>query len=191
MTELGESLGDPVSWAAALAWVIAHNLGKTSDSSHRRVSARDLFTGWHLRSSLVDIVTGLGRSEDDGRRAADTVYLMIESIGWRSKSDGMAGMGPALSEMVASDVGQRFLRANEHGGVLWFHREAFEELLLWVMLAWIAQDVVEDSEAASAHIAATAAVWQTLGEAAEASGFRLQEFLETLRLANESVRAGD
>jgi glycosidase len=191
MTELRNSLGDPVSWATVLAWVIAHNLGRTIDLPNRRVTARELFADWHLRSTLVDIVMGLGRSEYDGRRAADTVDLMIGFITARSKAEGLAGMGPPLTEMIASDAGQDYLRANEHDGVLWFHREAFEELLLWGMLAWISEEVVEDSEGAPANVAATAAVWQTLQTAAEQSGYRLADFLETLRAANDIVRRGD
>jgi hypothetical protein len=188
MAEFENSFGDPVSWAAAMTWVIAHHLGKIDDRRNRRLTARELFSDWHLRSTLVDIVIDLGRSEEEGWRAADTVDLMIKFVGSRSKAEGMAGMGPALIEMVASDAGQRFLRANEHGDVLWFHREAFEELLMWVVLAWLSEDVVEDSEGAPAHVAATAAVWRTLRAAAEASGFRLADFLETLRLANDLAK---
>jgi hypothetical protein len=191
IAELGDSLGDPVSWVTVMTWVIAHHLGKIGGWQDRWVSAGELFADWHLRSTLVDIVTDLGRSEDDGRRAADTVELMIEFIGSRSKNDGLAGMGPALAEMVASEAGQTFLRANEHGDVLWFHREAFEELLLWVMLAWISEDVVEDSEGAPTNIAATGAIWQTLVAAAQDSGFRVIDFLETLRVANDLMTSDD
>jgi glycosidase len=191
MAEFGDSLGDPVSWATLLTWVIAHNLRGTSDSLNRRETAGELFSDWHLRSTLVDIVMALGRSEYDGRRAADTVDLMLEFVAERSKADGLVGLGPALTDMIASDAGQSYLRANEHGSVLWFHREAFDELLLWVMLAWISEDVVEDSESAPANIAATAAVWQTLQGAAEQSAFRLDDFLEVLRVANDLVRTGD
>jgi hypothetical protein len=74
---------------------------------------------------------------------------------------------------------------------LWFHREAFEELLLWVMLAWISEDVVEDSEGAPANIAATGAIWRTLVGAAQDSGFRLIDFLETLRVANDLATSDD
>jgi hypothetical protein len=188
MAALRDSLGDPVGWVTVLAWVIADNLGSFSDSPGREETAGGLFVDWHLYSTVVDIVMALGRSEDDGRRAADTVGLMIEATASRSKADGLAGMGPALTDLVASDTGQSFIRANEHGGVLWFHREAFEELLLWAMLAWISEDVVEDGESAPANVAATAAVWRTLVSAAEKSGYRLIDFLEILRLASDLVR---
>jgi hypothetical protein len=191
MTTLRDSLGDPVGWATVLTWVVARNLGRIGDSEDLELTAGELYADWHMRSTLVDIVMALGQSEHDGRRAADTVGLMIEFTASRSKADGLAGMGPALTEMVASDAGQVYLRANEHRGVLWFHREAFEELLLWVMLAWIAEDVVEDAERAPANVAATADVWQTLLAAADASSFRLVGFFETLRAANDFVKAGD
>ena len=191
MAEFGKSLGDPASWATVLTWVIARNLGDGGDASLRRVRADDLFVDWHLRSTLIDIVTALGRSEHDGRRAADTVSLMIELIAGRSKAGGLAGMGPALTEIIASDVGRTYVRANQHRGVLWFHRESFEELLLWMTLAWISEEIVEDSESALTNVAATAAVWRALGAAAEQSGFRLNDFIDTLRLANDLVQTAD
>jgi hypothetical protein len=76
------------------------------------------------------------------------------------------------------------LGVNRHADVLWFNREAFEDLLRWLMFAWLLDDIVEDSESAPRTIAATAAVWEVLHAAAEASSFRLVEFLETLQTAN-------
>ena len=191
LAEFGNSLGDPVSWATMLTWVIAHNLGRTGDSPDHRVTARGLFAEWHLRSTVVDLVMALGRSEYDGQRAADTVDLMIHFAASTSKVGESAGVGPALTEVIAGDAGQAFLRTNRHDGILWFHREAFEELLLWMMLAWVSGDVVEESESAPSKIEVTAAVWRNLGTAAERSGYRMVDFLEVLRVADEIVLEGD
>jgi glycosidase len=189
MAELSEALDDPVAWATMVAWVVARHLGAIGGRDDHGAVARERFADWHLRSALVDVVMALGRTEDEGRRAADTVDLMIETVGWRSKTKGLEGMGPALAEIVAGDAGRRFLRVNSHADVLWFNREAFEELLRWMTLAWVADGTVEDSEGAPATIAATAAVWETLVAAAEDSGFRIDDFLETLRVANDLTAA--
>jgi hypothetical protein len=133
----------------------------------------------------------LGRSEDDGQRAADAVDLMIETVVWRSKTKGLEGIGPALAEMFSSSAGLRYLRVNRHAEVLWFHREAFEELLRWMMLAWVSDGSVEDSEGAPADIGAAAAVWETLIRAARASGYRAAEFVEILTAADKLAAAED
>jgi glycosidase len=191
MAELSATLGDPVVWATLMTWVLVRHLGEVGGRRDRGTKARERFADWHLRSALVDFVMALGRSEDDGQRAADAVDLMIETVVWRSKTKGLEGIGPALAEMFSSSAGLRYLRVNRHAEVLWFHREAFEELLRWMMLAWVSDGIVEDSEGAPADIGAAAAVWETLIRAARASGYRAAEFVEILTAADKLAAAED
>jgi hypothetical protein len=97
----------------------------------------------------------------------------------------LEGLGPALAEMVGNENGQLFLRVNRHAEILWFHREAFEELLRWMLLAWVSDGIVEDIEGGSANLAATAAVWETLIAAAECSEFQVAGFIKILIAAND------
>jgi glycosidase len=183
--ELEGALGDPVAWVTLVSWVLVRRLGEVGDRGDRQEMARERFAEWHLRSALVDLVMALGRSEKDGRRTALAVDLMIETVAWRSKTRGLEGLGPALTEMVGNENGQLYLRVNRHADILWFDREAFEELLRWMLLAWVSDGIVEDSESASANLAATAAVWETLVAAAEGSGFQLAGFIKILIAADD------
>ena len=191
IAEFAKCLGDPVAWATMVAWIVVRHLGRAGGRDDAIALARLRFDKWHLNSALVDIMMALGGSEDDGRRAADAVGLMIETVDWRSKATGLEGLGPGLAEMIDSEEGRRFLRVNRHEDVWWFHREAFEELLRWSMLAWIVDGIVEDSESAPAEIEATAIVWDTLTEAAESSSFRLVDFIEVLNVADDLAAADD
>jgi glycosidase len=185
--ELTDALGDPVAWITLVAWVLIRHLGEVGGGDDRFEMARERFAEWFLSSALVDLVIDLDRSEDDARRAALAVDLMIETVGWRSKVKGLEGIGPALTEIVGDEKGQEFLRVNNHADVLWFQREAFEELLRWMILAWVSDGIVEDSEGAPGTVAATSAVWEALVSAAEGSGFRVAEILEILIAANDLV----
>jgi hypothetical protein len=189
--DLGKALNDAMNWATLLAWVFVRHLGEVGGRESRVDAADETFAEWHLRSALVDLVIDLGRTEDDGRRAAIAVELMIEAVRWRSKDKGLDGIGRALAAMIGKPKGQQYLRFNRHADVLWFHREAFEELLRWMMLVWVSGGIVEDSEGAPSNLEATDAVWTTLVEAAEASGFRLVEFTEILNAADDLVAAED
>ena len=182
---LAEALGDPVAWMILVAWVLVRHLGEVGGRDDRQEMTRERFTEWYLGSALVDLVIALDRSEDDGRRAALAVDLMNQTVSWRSKVKGLEGIGPALTEIVGDEKGQEFLRVNSHADVLWFQREAFEELLRWMLLGWVSDGIVEDSEDAPATIAATAAVWEALVLAAEASGFRVADLLEVLTAADD------
>ena len=185
VVEFAQALGDPVAWATLVAWVVVRHLGEVGGSGDRLEMARERFSEWHLRSTLVDLVMALGRSEDDARRSAIAVDLMIEAVEWRSKVKGLEGIGPALANMAGDEKAQRYLRVNRHADVLWFQREAFEELLQWLILAWISDGMVEDSEGAPANIVATAAVWEALVLAAQSSEFRVADFIEILIAADD------
>jgi glycosidase len=189
VAELAQALDDPAAWATLMAWILVRRLGEVGARDDHEGAAGERFDEWYLRSALVDLVGELGRSEEDGRRAALAVDLMIETAGWKSKATGLEGMGPALAEMIGEPKGQRYLRANRHADVLWFHREAFEELLRWMMLVWVSDGIVEDSEGAPADLEATDAVWTTLVEAAECSGFRLEDFVGILNAADDLMAA--
>jgi glycosidase len=180
-----EAIGDPAAWVTLVAWVLVRRLGEVGGLDDRQEMARERFAEWHMRSALVDLVMALGGSEEDGQRAALAVDLMIETVEWRSKTKGLEGLGPALAEMVGNENGQLFLRVNRHAEILWFHREAFEELLRWMLLAWVSDGIVEDIEGGSANLAATAAVWETLIAAAECSEFQVAGFIKILIAAND------
>jgi hypothetical protein len=138
---------------------------------------------------LVDVVVALGRSEGDARRVAEIVDLMIQSVERRPRGSGLEGLGSVLATLVDGESGRRQLRVNRHDDVLWFHRESFEELLLWVLLGWVSDAVVEDSATAPATVTAAAAVLETLAEAAEASAYQLADFLEILAAADDIAKS--
>jgi len=184
---LTDALGDPVAWMTLVTWVVVRHLGEVGGCGDRQGTAGERFSEWYLRSALVDLVIALDRSEDDGLRAGLAVDLMIETVVWRKNVTGLEGIGPALTDIVGDEKGQEYLRINSHADVLWFRRESFEELLRWMILAWVSDGIVEDSEGAPATIATTSAVWEALISAAEISEFRLAEFLEILIAANDLV----
>jgi hypothetical protein len=189
--ELTDALGDPVAWMILVAWVLVRHLGEVVAREDRRETARERFTQWYVDSALVDLVIALDRSEDEARRAALAVELMIETVEWRSKVEGLEGIGPALTKIVDDKKGQEYLRVNSHADVLWFQREAFEELLLWMILAWVSDGIVEDSEGTPATIASTPAVWEALVLAAEGSGFRVAGFTGIMNAADDLAASKD
>jgi hypothetical protein len=75
---------------------------------------------------------------------------------------------------------QRFIHVNRSQGVLWFNKEAFEEMLWWLLLVGVVEAQAEErpAEEISALIAARYAVVRRLREAGERSGYRVERLLE-------------
>lgn len=190
--EIREALGVPATWATLLAWVIARHLGALDEPVDETDTASVRFGEWHLGSSLIDLVIALGHSESDGRRSAETVELMIGSNRWKLKDEEAdEGLSLTLAELVGSDTGRHYLRVNSHADVLWFNREAFEELVRWLTLIGVLDGVAENSGSTPSLVAEMAAAWEKTLGTAEGSGYRVVDFLETSNAANETLAADD
>jgi hypothetical protein len=190
--EMRETLGDPATWATLLAWVIARHLGGFGEPVDATETARVRFGEWHLGSTLIDLVMALGHSENDGRRSAETVELMIGADPWKLKDkETDESLNSTLAKLVGSDAGRHYLRVNSHADVLWFNREAFEELVRWLTLIGILDGVAENSGSTPSLVAEMTAAWEKTLGTAENSGYRVVDFLETLNVANETLAADD
>ena len=191
-SELRKAIDNPVVWATLLAWVLARHICALAESEGTSTTSRVRFNEWHLGSTLVDLVMTLGRSEGDARRSTETVELLIGSE--RLSRENVAAeenLNSLLADVLSSGFGGRYVRVNEHNGVLWFNREAFAELMFWKTLSRVLDDVVEDSESAPLTVAEAASTWEEVIGMADDCGYRLVDFLERLRSADDIVAAGD
>jgi glycosidase len=192
MADLREAFTDPVAWATAITWIVTRHLGEGETGVDTMDAPSGLFVDWHLRSTLVDMVIALGRSEDDGRRAADTVELLLGADP-RDRSDGETSkpMDAMVAGIVASEAGRRYLRVNSWEDALWFNREALDEMVGWLELARTLDRVVAESVAAHSWISKADDDRAELLGMAEGANYRLLDFLELLRASAEGPATED
>jgi len=70
---------------------------------------------------------------------------------------------------------RQFLQVNRYHGVLWFNKEAFEELLWWLWLVAVVQ-IGADPQRADEMLACSEIIKQ-LCQAAEKSGYQVEKLL--------------
>jgi hypothetical protein len=192
MDDLGEAFDDPVTWANAIAWIVARHLGADGASSDSEESIRARFEERHLRSTLLDVVVALGRPEEDGRRACATVELLLgNGIGEPATDEAGENLAAILAGVAGSDAGQEYLRVNSHADTLWFNREALEEMVRWLLLARTLDGVVWESGAAESVVSKFADEWQSVLETARDAGYRLVEFHQALKASGDAVTVDD
>ncbi len=68
---------------------------------------------------------------------------------------------------------------NEHNGETWFNREAFEELSALMLVASSVDAISGDGPDAPARLGRNLRAIESLKAAAEAVGYRVNQFLET------------
>jgi hypothetical protein len=184
MTWLGGELERPSGWATVLSWLIGHHLDRLDGADGPSAPRGRRFEEWHLRSTLVDSLVAKGQSEGVAERAADTVSLMIATERPRDtrRPDGST-LAAEVAALFDSPAGKRCLMVNRHAGVLWFHREAFTELLGWLALPLVVEAMVRGIDDIPARIVEIVAAADWLAAQAEAAGWRVDEFSAALGAA--------
>lgn len=178
--QIGAPLADdPSRWGTAVAWAVLHRLGLMFTNDDVAGQSRSLIDEYLLGRAVQAALTEFGYSDDVAADAVTLVKALTAHQRWHAAyaNDGRA-LAAAL--MADGDV-QSFTRVNRFQGILWFNKERFERLLHWLDLIAAVAVQVEATPDADAIRAACARLVETLIEAAERSGYRVEQLLAASR----------
>ena len=189
---LDETLENPEGWLVLLSWILVRRLGELSEREDVRELSRSRLEEWHVGSALADLGQSLGRTREEARHAVAAIDLMIGG-GGREPGVGQAAavLVDSLVEIFASPRGQRFLGVHRYGDALWFDREAFTELVGWMMTAAAVAAIADGAEDVRSRIVEIQRAVDLVDSAGEDSGYRLSEFLELVRLVGDGRATGE
>ena len=89
-----------------------------------------------------------------------------------------------LESLLKDSEVQQFLRVNQHNDIWWFNKEAFEEMLWWLMMVaalTIGSDPLRPVNAVVAELERCYAMIQTWQEAEKKSEYQVEKLLELLK----------
>ncbi len=175
MAPLGDALARPEQWAAVLMWIVARHLGRLEGPSRGGERARVRYLKWHLASLLVEVARELGLTEDAARALADAVELMISSDGLDA---AMPGSSHEIAKIFEDPTGRRFLAVNTYEEVEWFNRERFSDLVGALCASASIRSVTADPADAVEGVSRACDAARLLIAAAEASDYRVVDFLK-------------
>jgi glycosidase len=173
---------DERRWFTMLCWVFTCALGRAAgpDEDHRRSRSwiEDWLFGRVIGTALRDLDTG----GDQAERVMQTVKLLVSH--GDSMTRGVPGAARQLLERLVEDQDAgRFLQVNRFRDELWYSREAFEELLDWLMVTAAVATLAEHGavpERALTPVANAVASIERLREAARQTGDQLDRLLNAL-----------
>jgi hypothetical protein len=178
---LAEALDDAKRHLALRAWILVHRLGELAGEDDALERARSWLGEWFLGATLAELLVEGGAGAEAARRAAAAVDLMIACEGWTAESAGGLPFHRLLEKLFASPAGQRFLGVHRHRDVLWFNREAFHQMLDWLLLERSLEEVVGARAEAAAGLAAAHRELEELAAAGEETGWRVDDFLDAIQ----------
>lgn len=135
-------------WTVFLSWLFVRGLGKLVDEEQFASLSRSWLDEWRLAVTLEDTFRGLGYDDFQSARSVELVKLLTEHQNWFSTLGGQP-LSKVLSTWLSDDAIRRFLGVNRYQEKLWFNKEAFEELVWWMMLLAVFEALIVPGAGAS------------------------------------------
>ncbi len=176
-----------------LAWTLTRSLGAVSSGNEAAQRSRSGIDQWLLSRILERAFTDLGADEGGARHAVTLLKVLVANQMWH---DGLAAggevTGKRLEAWLADAEVRQLLQVNRYRDVLWFNKEAAEQLLDWLLAvaaAVVAAAETPDPAADAVRLAACAALVDRLRAAGEMAGFQVERLL-ALAAADATTPAG-
>jgi len=173
---------EKAAWATALGWHFVHKLGKVVDAKGYADLSRGWIDEWLLGRILARSIEDMGVDSATAERAVGLIKLLTSNQRWfefKAPQPAKRLAFAALSRLLRDSEVQQFLGVNRHQGVLWFNKEAYEQLCGWLTLPAVVDSVVNLSdEKALTQIEERLAVVKKLLAASETSQYQVEKLLD-------------
>lgn len=172
-------------WGALLAWLFTHSLGKIVTETGYDAQSRSWVDEWLLRKTILNMLRDLGA---DDAVAGRGVLLVDALIGQEGSFEAQATeTKPAyrvVEALLKDDDVRGFLQVNRYQDVLYYNKEAFDQLLGLMLLAGIVDATSRADKTpgeAAADIRDYYTIVQTLQQAQVKSEYRVERLLAAAR----------
>jgi glycosidase len=172
------SEGDPYLWGTLLCWIFAHRLGEMVATENPSEISRAWIDEWMLTKIMAAGLVDLGLTREQADKSMLLVRLMTGHAGWYERFGAEDEPGAsALQAWLRDPELQRYLQVNRYQDILWFNRDAFEELLWWLYTASLVASPYETPGDTEARFK----VIRRLLEAESNSGYQVEKLLAAVR----------
>jgi glycosidase len=184
--------GDAYAWSVILGWSFTYQLGKIiSDDGYEEIS-RSWMDEWMLNKIIVSALNDLGLDERSNWRAVTLIKLLTSHHHWWRVIGSTPVKGEKsiayhiLTSILSDSDAIGYLGVNRYQDVLWFNKEAFEDLLWWLFIAAAVEissqfDKVEKTNGNGESILRCYNEISNLLSGAEASGYKLEKLLDLVK----------
>ena len=169
-------------WGSLFGWVFIHRLGHLLVSSAATPQrSRTWIDEWLLGRILATALRNLGLDDTQSRQAVLIVKFLTAHQDWFALETAPELRAYQVLETLLrdSDV-QQFLQVNRFRDVLWFSKEAFEQLLEWLLVLAVIDSSARkhtSEEDALDEILARYQVIQDMRQAGSESEFQVERLL--------------
>jgi glycosidase len=189
--------GDPQAWGILLGWLFTHALGRVVGEEGYEQQSRSWLDEWLLGRIVAGALQDLGLDEGAVSWGVAAIKVLVshqrcyEKCTAEGRPDQAEGSPVELkrgyrlleSWFQDGDV-QQFLRVNRYRDVLWFNREAFDQMLGWTLTVAVIETAANPlcgADEVAEEIVGCYDIVQQLQQAEEASGYQVEKLLELVQ----------
>jgi len=173
------------TWGTLFNWLFIHALGKIVKPRDFAEQSRIWIDEWGLGKSIFGALRDLGLEEANAWRVVTLVKLLASHQKWFEVKPPGQKQAYAILEILFKDVEvQQFLKVNQYNNIGWFNKEAFEEMLWWLMMVaalTIGSDPLRPVNVVVAELERCYSIIQTWQQAEEKSDYQIEKLLETIK----------
>jgi len=174
---------DPAVLGTLLGWLFLHPLGKIMDAENYTAITAIWMDEWLLGKVFAGALQDAGLEADDAQRAASAIKILLSYRTWLDAA--VTGGGDSAYEMLRTMLQERPIQAhlgvNRFEGIVWFNKEALEQLLWWVLLLATVEALSKPDSAAATAAEDIARVYNLVRRVLEAqavSEYQVAKLLE-------------
>ncbi len=176
---------DAFVWGCLLGWWCVHSLGRVAGEADAEGQSRSWIDEWLLGKVLAGALQDLGVNGPAAWKAVAVIKVLTSHQRWLATEapDTAKRARQILETLLRDSEVQQFVQVNRHQDVLWFNKEAFEQMLWWLALAaGIQATAFRTATKAKEEMLVCHEIVQQLLEAAQESGYQVEELLRLARL---------
>jgi len=126
--------GDKIRWYTLFSWMLVHHLGALVDPEESATQSRAGLDEWLLGKILEQNFYDLGISHEQVPRNMLAIKVLTSHQDWWVSGKKEKEKPVYILESFLRDSELRdFLQVNRYRDLLWFNKEAFDELLQWLL----------------------------------------------------------
>ena len=171
-------------WGSLLGWLFIHPLGKLAGVENVEQQSRSLMDEWLLGKILAGTLRDLGLDDTTAWRTVRLVKILVaQQSCFEQTADEEKQAYRIVEEWLQDDDVHQFLQVNRYQGILYFNREAFEQLLRQMLLVTTIDHAAQPAPSTGEAVKAVVAV----EPAASAPGDHLTQFYEVVQQLQQAV----
>ena len=127
---------EDLTWNIMLGWWITHALAKVVTDDNYQEQSRSWIDEWLLGKVISSAFQEQGLATSNVWYAIELVKLLTEHQNWYDvdEVDPQLKIFKILKSLFKDEEIQAFLRVNRYKDLLWYNKEAFEELSWWLFI---------------------------------------------------------